>query len=173
MKPENPGDLICWHCPLESDTRRLAQALAAGVIGVWNEAGDKLSASIWLQGHLGAGKTTLVRELLKALGVAGRIKSPTYALIEEYQGSLVEGLTLVHLDLYRLSAAEELEYIGVPEVLADALVLIEWPQQGQGYLPEPDLIIKIEDGPGGRMFMLQAQSDIGQKLTNNNLLVSR
>ncbi len=173
VKSKNPGNLICWHCPLQSDTRRLAQALAASVVDVWNNAGDKLTASIWLQGELGAGKTTLVRELLVALGVTGRIKSPTYSLVEEYEGSLVDGLPLVHLDLYRLSAAEELEYIGVPEVLADALVLIEWPQQGQGYLPEPDLIIKIEDQPGGRMFMLQAQSEIGRKLTDYNLLVSR
>ncbi len=165
MPTNSPTELIYWHCPLESDTHNLARELATAVIKeLARSDGKGFTASIWLQGELGAGKTTLVRELLLALGVAGRIKSPTYALIEEYQGALVAGLGLVHLDLYRLCDAEELEYIGVPEILAGKLTLIEWPQQGQGWLPEADLVIKIDDRDGGRMLELQVQSELGAKL---------
>jgi len=169
--------MMCFHCPLESDTRRLAAELAGSIQQLYRQlqaSGEQFEASIWLQGDLGAGKTTLAREILKSLGVEDRIKSPTYALIEEYHidkttaaGSLLSELPLLHLDLYRLADPAELEYIGVPEILAGALALIEWPQQGEGWLPVADLLVRIEDQPGGRMFILQAQTITGKKLSSS------
>lgn len=169
--------IVCCHCPLESDTRRLAAELAGSIRQLYLQqqaSGEPFAASIWLQGDLGAGKTTLTREILKSLGVKDRIKSPTYALVEEYRvgkavaaDGLISGLSLLHLDLYRLAEPAELEYIGVPEILAGALALIEWPQQGEGWLPPADLLIRIEDQSGGRMFILQAQSIIGGKLISS------
>lgn len=171
--------MLYYHCPLEADTRRLAAELAAAVRRLYlqrRKVDKDFTASIWLQGDLGAGKTTLARELLQSLGVKDRIKSPTYALLEEYkvtataksvENSLIADLPLLHLDLYRLADAAELEYLGVPEILAGALTLIEWPQQGEGWLPTADLLIGIEEQVGGRMFIVQAQSATGEKLLEN------
>ena len=96
---------------------------------------------LFLQGDLGAGKTTLVRGLLRAAGYAGKVKSPTYSLIEEYE---LAGRLLFHFDLYRLKDAEELEWIGMADYLRhQALCCIEWPQMGQGYLPEADFELHL------------------------------
>lgn len=172
-----PAAMLCCHCPLEADTRRLALELGVAIRRVYiqrREANTDFTASIWLQGDLGAGKTTLARELLQSLGVKDRVKSPTYALLEEYrvagdtaENLLLTDLPLLHLDLYRLADAAELEYLGVPEILAGALTLIEWPQQGEGWLPRADLLIRIEERAGGRMFILQAQSVAGEILIEN------
>ena len=131
---------------------------------------ETYSLGIWLEGELGTGKTTLVRGLLKKLGVVERVKSPTYALIESYKtdkSDVLATLPLVHMDLYRLSEAEELEYIGVPEILDASLVLVEWPGQGQGWLPPADMIIFLEDHIDGRRINLKAKSSRGQELLDN------
>ena len=97
---------------------------------------------ISLQGDLGAGKTTLVQSILQQLGYYGRVKSPTYTLVEEYQ---VKGWHIVHLDLYRIADPEELEYLAIDDFFSRPCVkFIEWYQQAQGYLPPPDLIIQID-----------------------------
>lgn len=115
--------------------------------------------SIHLAGPLGAGKTTFARALLRALGAGERIKSPTYTLIESYA---LPGLTAQHLDLYRIAAAEELEWLGLRD-LADgpALWLIEWPERGAGAIPSPDLTVSLAHAASGRDVVLHAHSDKG------------
>ncbi|NVJ62163.1 MAG: tRNA (adenosine(37)-N6)-threonylcarbamoyltransferase complex ATPase subunit type 1 TsaE [Gammaproteobacteria bacterium] len=97
---------------------------------------------VFLEGNLGAGKTTLVRGVLRALGVTGSTKSPTYTLVEPYA---IESLTINHFDLYRLADPEELEYIGIEDYLSDtnSLNLIEWPEKGGNWLPNPQLSIEL------------------------------
>ena len=103
---------------------------------------------VFLRGDLGAGKTTLVRGLLRGLGHQGPVRSPTYTLIEPYE---VAGQRLYHLDLYRLGDPEELEFLGLRDLLdGEALLLVEWPERGAGVLPEPQLTVDIEHAPPGR-----------------------
>lgn len=129
-----------------------ARSLATCVLG---------GGSIHLIGALGAGKTTFARALLRALGAGERIKSPTYTLIETYA---LPGLTAQHLDLYRIAAAEELEWLGLRD-LADGAVLwlIEWPERGAGAIPPPDLIVELAHAPSGRDLYLRAITDAGRK----------
>ncbi|AHE99098.1 tRNA (adenosine(37)-N6)-threonylcarbamoyltransferase complex ATPase subunit type 1 TsaE [Thioalkalivibrio paradoxus] len=105
---------------------------------------------IHLQGDLGAGKTTLVRGLLRALGHRGAVRSPTYTLLEPYEFA---GLTVLHFDLYRVGDADELEYLGVREQSdARTLWLVEWPDRGAGWLPPPDLVATlVHEGTGRRL----------------------
>lgn len=100
---------------------------------------------VYLQGDLGAGKTTLVRGLLQALGHAGRVPSPTYTLVEPYE---LAGRDLKHLDLYRIADPEELEFLGVREM--EGIVLIEWPERGKPLLPPADLSCQLTAIPEGR-----------------------
>ncbi len=104
---------------------------------------------VFLHGDLGAGKTTLVRGLLRAAGVTGAIKSPTYALIEEYE---VSGYKIFHFDLYRLAEPEELEWIGIDDYFnQDALCIIEWAEKGMGILPDADIQITLTRQNDGRL----------------------
>jgi tRNA threonylcarbamoyladenosine biosynthesis protein TsaE len=116
---------------------------------------------IYFQGELGAGKTTLVRSLLRGLGYQGKVKSPTYTLIEPYP---LDGLTVYHLDLYRLASGEELEWIGIRDLMSgNELLLVEWPEQGQGALPPADLVIAIDYRDAGRQLDLRATSERGRR----------
>lgn len=105
---------------------------------------------IYLHGPLGAGKTTLVRAFLKAAGFGGGVKSPTFTLVETYATSR---FPVAHFDLFRLTEPIELEWIGIKDYLqADTVCFIEWPEKGQGFLPQPDLVIHLQpDGQGRRL----------------------
>ena len=102
-------------------------------------------ALVCLHGELGAGKTTLVRFLLQAMGVTGRIKSPTYAVVEPYELSTAQGVQAIwHFDFYRFSDPREWEDAGFRDiVVSPGLKLCEWPEKAQGFLPTPDLDIVI------------------------------
>jgi tRNA threonylcarbamoyladenosine biosynthesis protein TsaE len=107
--------------------RSLAAAVAEG-------------GTIYLAGELGAGKTTFARALLGALGVGARVKSPTYSLIESYAA---DGLAIHHLDLYRIAAADEVEWLGLRDLAVGRhLWLIEWPERAAAALPAPDIRIE-------------------------------
>lgn len=117
---------------------------------------------VYLVGGLGAGKTTLARALLRALGYGGHVKSPTYTLVEPYE---VAGQQFYHFDLYRLVDPEELELIGGRDYFSsDAICLIEWPEHGQGALPPADLIILLASAGSGRHIRVRALTAAGASL---------
>lgn len=131
---------------------RLASALKPGLV-------------IHLHGDLGAGKTTLVRGMLRALGCGGRVKSPTYTLVEGYEAG---GLHLRHFDLYRFRDAEEWESSGFrDEFDGRNICLVEWPQQAAGLLPSADITLDFEILPHGRALTLHANSDTGRECLND------
>lgn len=119
-------------------------------------------AIVYLQGDLGAGKTTLARGILRGLGYTGKVRSPTYTLVEPYavrQGSVY------HLDLYRLADPEELEWLGLRDMLSEqALLLVEWPERGEGVLPQADLVVQITPSGEGRSVDIVAGSQRGRHI---------
>ena len=110
-------------------------------------------AIVFLEGNLGAGKTTLVRGVLRGLGWQGNVKSPTYTIVEPYE---LDGVNLYHFDLYRLADPEELEYLGLREMLGHGMLFFEWPERGRGFLPEPDCVIHISHSREGRELAIDA-----------------
>jgi len=131
------------------------ESLAAKLVAILPD--DKSGFLLLLQGELGAGKSTLARAMLQEMGVAGAIPSPTYTLVEPYE--LPKG-TIYHIDLYRLSGMEELDYLGWDD-LRDGLILLEWPERVPQLLDEADLLLKLDYDGEGRMATLKALSERG------------
>jgi len=131
--------------PREEDVGEFANRLASGL---------HLPMVIWLEGDLGAGKTTFARGLIQALGYKGRVKSPTYGLLEHYQ---LDSLQVLHMDLYRISDPGELEFLGIEDLLDDrTILLIEWPDRGRGWIPDPDYIFEFSYAAEGRKLTWKA-----------------
>jgi len=139
----------------EAATQRLAAALASRPA--------LRNACLELHGNLGAGKTTFVRHLLRALGVQGRIKSPTYAVVEPYE---LPGLAIWHFDFYRFSDPREWEDAGFRDLFASpGLKLAEWPEKAAGLLPVADLALELQAQPDEtRVAALTAHTAIGRAL---------
>jgi tRNA threonylcarbamoyladenosine biosynthesis protein TsaE len=148
----------CWRS--EADTQRLAHTLAAQP--------DLRNAYIELQGELGAGKTTFVRHLLGALGVQGRIKSPTYAVVEPYTLIQPEALSIWHFDFYRFSDPQEWEDAGFRDIFSSrGLKLAEWADKAAGHVPMADLVLELQvQDDESRVVTLRAQSTCGVALLN-------
>ena len=133
---------------LRSETRYLEDE--AATLGYGEALAPRLPAGalVFLRGDLGAGKTTLVRGILRGLGHSGSVKSPTYTLLEPYA---LANCVVYHLDLYRIADSGELDFIGIDELLeGDALKLVEWPERGADRLPAPDVEVRMQVHGEGR-----------------------
>ncbi|HEX5121623.1 MAG TPA: tRNA (adenosine(37)-N6)-threonylcarbamoyltransferase complex ATPase subunit type 1 TsaE [Rhodanobacteraceae bacterium] len=137
----------------EAGLRAIAKRLATA-------AGD--GGILYLEGDLGAGKTTFARALLTSLGVGERVKSPTYSLIESYRAGALDAH---HLDLYRIADAGELEWLGLADLWTPrALVLVEWPERGAGALPPADLVMHFRHAGDRRGIVAEPRSAVGERL---------
>ena len=141
--------------PIASSTEELGRALALVVP-------RHATFVVHLRGDLGAGKTSLARALLCGLGWTGSIKSPTYSLVERYPLGDHEA---VHLDLYRIREPGELDFLGLDDLAGQPVLwLIEWPERGGSAAPPPDLEIRLDHAPRGRVATLAALSAAGRAL---------
>ena len=150
-----------WLWTQENQTQAFAQCMA--------QQSGLHNAYLELEGNLGAGKTTLVRHLLQALGVKGRIKSPTYAVVEPHEALDDKGELLAaiwHFDFYRFNDPEEFEEAGFRDLFASTgLKIAEWPNQAQGMLPSPDLQLTLTvDAQDARYVQACAGTPLGHQL---------
>jgi tRNA threonylcarbamoyladenosine biosynthesis protein TsaE len=155
--------------PRDETTLTLRLADAAATMGLGRELAPLLKPGcvVWLEGDLGAGKTTLVRALLRAQGHEGPVKSPTYTLVEVY---VVSKIYWYHFDFYRFNEAEEFEEAGLGEYFRDdAICLVEWPGKALPYVPEADLSLafhfasRAEAGDDARIVELRPHSEVGRQ----------
>lgn len=117
---------------------------------------------VYCHGDLGAGKTTFVRGFLHALGHIGKVKSPTYTLVEPYQ---IDNFSIYHFDLYRFIDEEEWEAAGFRDYFnASSICLIEWPEKAENILPQPDIDLYLKPNEAGRTLRLVANSTLGKQV---------
>lgn len=149
----------------EDDTRQTATSLAAAL-----SATAPTSLFITLQGDLGAGKTTFVRHLLQAMGVTGRIKSPTYAVVESY-----DMIDLWHFDFYRFNDPHEWEEAGFRDIFAGpGYKLAEWPQKAGDLLPEPDIaILMVANTDESRTVTLRTHTPAGEQVVQSLKMIQK
>jgi tRNA threonylcarbamoyladenosine biosynthesis protein TsaE len=147
----HPADLTAvFDLPDEAATLAAGAALGAAL---------RPGMVVWLQGDLGAGKTTMVRALLRSLGHQGPVKSPTYSLVEVY---VISSLYLYHFDFYRFESPEEFLDAGMDEYFRDdAACLVEWPERAQGCVPPPDLCLVLRYAGTGRQLEVTAYCEGG------------
>ena len=143
------------HTPSAQDTEDFGAQLARA-----RPAADNELAVLYLEGELGAGKTTFARGFLRALGVTQPVRSPTFTLMELYPAG---ALTVLHVDLYRLGGPSELEALGLRDWARPGFVwLIEWPERGTGRLPPADLTVSFSAGEAGHDIIVTAKSALGR-----------
>jgi tRNA threonylcarbamoyladenosine biosynthesis protein TsaE len=148
---DNIGARLQAHLPDEAATEALGTALARTLAP---------GLQIWLQGNLGTGKTTLTRGLLRGLGHEGKVKSPTYTLIEPY---VVSRLNLYHFDFYRFTSPDEYLDAGLDEYFAgEGVCIVEWPDKASPHLPPPDVEIVLQAGNGGRNVAISGNTEAGR-----------
>lgn len=145
----------CW-LEDESATQALGRALSASL---------QPGAKIWLHGEMGAGKSSLVRSTVQALGHVGAVPSPTYTLLEQYP---IDDWFLVHMDLYRLADGAELAFLGLGDLPPSSVHFIEWAERAQDYLPAADLLIHLRyadsEAGMGRHAKFEAISAVGDEI---------
>ena len=145
--------MIEVQCATAVDLEQLA-GLFAGA--------SKIGLKLYLQGELGAGKTTFVRGFLRGLDYTGPVKSPTYTLVEPYQ---LHDAQIYHFDFYRIAVAEELESFGVRDYFAASTIcLVEWPERAAARIPEADILVSIKIVESGRELSLDARTALGEAI---------
>lgn len=142
--------------------RTIANADDMEMSGRAAAAGVRPGQLVFLQGELGAGKTTWVRGLLRGLHYDGSVKSPTYTLVESYE---LDPCNVYHFDFYRLDDPDELEHLALRDYLdGRGVCLVEWPERGMGFLPEPDCRVVIEYDNEGRCLTMNCNTQLGRSL---------
>lgn len=149
----SPPEQLSFHAESDADTQALGATLSAALSG---------GTIIYLCGTLGAGKTTFVRGFLRALGFSGKVKSPTYTIVEPYETDKFE---VFHFDLYRLNDAAELQQIGIETYFdGHAVCLIEWPDKGLPVLPAADLCCYFDILETGRQIRFESRTKNGEEI---------
>lgn len=169
-----PLSVVHFSLPDEEATIAVGQALARATFtpadsdaAVADPASGEghacVGGALYLQGDLGAGKTTLTRGIMRGFGYQGAVKSPTYTLVEPYEFTQCQ---IYHFDLYRLADPEEVEYLGTEDYFANNnLCIFEWPERGAGHIPDADLVISLETEGTGRRLTCQSFTKKGEQIS--------
>ncbi|MFA9488449.1 MULTISPECIES: tRNA (adenosine(37)-N6)-threonylcarbamoyltransferase complex ATPase subunit type 1 TsaE [unclassified Mannheimia] len=155
---------LSFYCEDETKLLEFGQSFALELKNYLLQE-SKHSLVIYLNGELGAGKTTLTRAIVRAFGHQGNVKSPTYTLVEEYH---LAPFNIYHFDLYRLADPEELEFMGIRDYFKpQTLCLLEWASKGEGMIPEADFIIQIDYMNEGRQITVVPQNQFATDILVN------